>query len=206
LSVFLSRFVLDLGCPRTRRELSNIYELHRTILRAFPDDTAGGPGRVLFRVEKGKGDGVMVLVQSQKEPIWDRLDVPKNFYLQAPEKKEYDPHLVKGQRLLFRLTANPTVRKDGKRLGLVREEDLRVWMNRKAERGGYSLQGFRIVPHLPVEGEKASSSGENLKFISVTYEGILQVEDSGLFRMSIESGVGSGKAFGFGLLSIAPIR
>jgi CRISPR system Cascade subunit CasE len=38
----------------------------------------------------------------------------------------------------------------------------------------------------------------------VLYEGELEVTDTAAFRQALEKGIGSGKAYGFGLLSVAP--
>jgi CRISPR system Cascade subunit CasE len=43
-----------------------------------------------------------------------------------------------------------------------------------------------------------------MSFRSVRFEGHLTVTDETAFAETLSSGVGSGKAFGFGLLSIAP--
>ena len=34
--MYLSRLILDVRQPRVRRDLSDVYRLHRTILSAFP--------------------------------------------------------------------------------------------------------------------------------------------------------------------------
>lgn len=202
--MFLSKLDLNPRCQRVRRELSNIYEVHRTIMRAFPDEVEG-PGRVLFRIEGCREECVTVLVQSSKEPDWSKPVVPIDFFIHHPQTKVFDPVLIKGEQLIFRLTANPTVKRDGKRWGLVNEEELRGWMERKAAESGFSLLSLRVIPHRPVEGEK-NDAGSALKFASVTYEGTLRIEDSERFHDALESGIGSGKGFGFGLLSIAQLR
>ena len=38
------------------------------------------------------------------------------------------------------------------------------------------------------------------------FDGVLEVNDPDIFIKSIESGIGSAKGFGFGLLSIAPVK
>jgi CRISPR system Cascade subunit CasE len=38
----------------------------------------------------------------------------------------------------------------------------------------------------------------------VVFEGRLRVTDAEAFRRALAAGIGSGKAFGFGLLSVAP--
>lgn len=46
----------------------------------------------------------------------------------------------------------------------------------------------------------------NLTFGAVLFEGVLRVTDAAAFRAALERGIGSGKAYGFGLLSVAPAR
>lgn len=41
---------------------------------------------------------------------------------------------------------------------------------------------------------------------AITFDGILEVTDTDAFRNSLVNGIGTGKAYGFGLLSIAPVR
>jgi CRISPR system Cascade subunit CasE len=40
--------------------------------------------------------------------------------------------------------------------------------------------------------------------MSVQFDGILRVSDPDKLHAAIENGIGSGKGFGFGLLSLAP--
>jgi len=202
--MFISKLELNPRCQRVRRELSNIYEVHRTIMRAFPDEVEG-PGRVLFRIEGCREDCVTVLVQSSKKPDWSKPVVPIDFFIHRPQTKTFDSLLVKGEQLVFRLTANPTVKRDGRRWGLGSEEELKRWMERKAAENGFSLLSLKVLMHRPVEGEK-DEAGSVLKFASVTYEGTLRIEDTERFNNALENGIGSGKGFGFGLPSIAQLR
>lgn len=46
-----------------------------------------------------------------------------------------------------------------------------------------------------------------LTFGSVLFEGVLEITDAERFQKTLQAGIGSGKAYGFGLLSIArPVR
>ena len=45
--------------------------------------------------------------------------------------------------------------------------------------------------------------GQRLSFGSVVFDGRLEVTDADSFREVLANGIGSGKAFGFGLLSVA---
>lgn len=202
--MYLSEISLNLRSRDAHRDLSNTYDLHRTIFHAFPNVDRGGPGRVLYRIEPTKqGSVVPVLVQSEKEPDWGFLE-ERGSYLSEPVKsKEFDPHFSKGQVLSFRLRCNPTVKRDGRRLGLLKEEEQMDWLMRKAEEGG-----FQVVQTMPVpEGvTKGETNRKKITFYSVRFDGILRVQKPEVFVQALENGIGSAKGFGFGLLSVAPLR
>ena len=108
-----------------------------------------------------------------------------------------------GQLLQFRLRANPTVKRDGKRLGLYTENEQTKWLLRKAECGGFKV--LHVV--LKSAGKrKATTNGAGATFVAITFEGVLSVTDADKFAQTLESGIGSAKGFGFGMLSVAPAR
>ncbi len=226
--MFLSRFSLNLRDRQVRFDLARPYEMHRTLWNAFPD---GEPGRVLFRVDSDPRTGrPTVIVQSENEPEWSRLP---DKYLNGPAThKLLELHVVAGQRLRFRLRANPTKRVAaknphlggtmlGKRVGLLIERDQIRWLLRKADGGGFSIPGQWIDAGDPETGEPiqlpnfrvdAISEGtlRNVKekdsaLVAVRFEGVLAVTDPDHFRQTVFAGIGPGKAFGFGLLSVAPL-
>src|SRR5207249_4126019 len=106
-----------------RRELARPYEMHRTLLHAFEhgrfgvsrhnDDAAG----VLFRVDQRPRDNsIIVLVQSRIAPDWSCLATAKDsrgqaYLLEPANFKPFDLQFAAGQRLAFRLRANPTKRR-----------------------------------------------------------------------------------------------
>ena len=191
--MFLSRLTLNPRNRATRKDLSNLFELHRTISSGFPD---GDKPAVLFRTEK-QG---FILVQSEDKPSWSHL-YEKGYTISEPECKEYSPLFHKGQTLGFRLRANPTVKRDDKRLGLFQEESQRAWLIRKLDVAGADIDGLRIIPEGFLHGKK----DKKMTFLSVVFEGFLTVNDPDAFSGVIEKGVGSAKGFGFGLLSVTPI-
>jgi CRISPR system Cascade subunit CasE len=142
--------------------------------------------------------------------------------------------VASGQTLRFRLHANPTKRippanprkRTGPRVELQREEDQLHWLRRKGEMGGFELLSVQAAPALQAgEGalggevpdvravSQAKVIGRRLRdhaghakltFGSVLFDGELRVTDIERFREALRTGIGSGKAYGFGLLSIAP--
>jgi CRISPR system Cascade subunit CasE len=190
---------------------------------------------LLYRVEPLEHDPwrLRVLVQSAVEPDWSLL--PGSYLGASPDARgnpavrplmgEYD-QVQAGMELLFRLRANPTKRVStknteqaaqwrGKRIELRREEDQLAWLARKGEQGGFRLVGVAVQPDLPdvrvATQEKTrgrqprNGTPRTLTFAAVLFAGRLQVTDRDAFLATLRGGIGSGKAFGFGLLSVASV-
>lgn len=142
--------------------------------------------------------------------------------------------LKAGMHLRFRLRANPTrkietktladgKRRNGKRVELRDEAEQAAWLERKAAQHGFRLRAVRSIDEDKRTGlrksqdEDANDGGDvaaagddkrvrppRLTFASMLFEGELIVTNKELFVAALEGGVGTGKAYGFGLLSIAP--
>ncbi|MBI3911852.1 MAG: type I-E CRISPR-associated protein Cas6/Cse3/CasE [Armatimonadetes bacterium] len=95
----------------------------------------------------------------------------------------------------------------------IREYVLDRWLRRQLHGAVADLE-FQITDEDLLEDDKpgniASGSdprpAHQLQFKSVRYDGILQVAEPDRLHGRVVCGIGSGKAFGFGLLSLAPVR
>lgn len=194
--MYIARLELNLRSAMVQSELKNIYELHRSLMRGFPDREEGGSGRVLFRVEEKlkRGLSMPVLMVSEK-----RIEPAKyrESYLLGCRVKEYSVKPIAGMTLRFCLRANPTMRREGKRVGLKEPLEQQAWLTRKADQAGFTLSS------LTFEREEDVRGTGGIYFQSVLYRGVLTVEDAELFQKALYKGIGSGKGFGFGLLSVA---
>lgn len=211
--MYLSRLILNPRDRRVRSEVASPYEMHRTLMRAFPENVQAQEERVLFRLDADRrSGGLTLLVQSLDEPNWRWLNEPemRGYLLSVaepnPQVKLFDPQFTVGQMLVFRLRANPTVKREGKRFGLVREEDQRAWLARKAEQSGFRVLSVRVSPEGWVRGMIHREEADHpLTLLSVRFDGLLQVSDPDKLSAALRRGIGSGKGFGFGLLSLAPM-
>jgi CRISPR system Cascade subunit CasE len=210
--MYLSRLILNPRSRRVQKELSDPYQMHRSIMRAFPDDLESGEERVLFRVDTPRGGGrLTLLVQSQGRPDWSWLaqdEGARGYLLETEEPnpwvKEFAPQFNPGQVLAFRLRANPTIKRKGKRLGLYRDEEQISWLTRKAEQSGFRLLSVRTANATILGGvAHRDSTDDNLRLLSVQFDGLLEVQNAELLRLAARDGIGSGKGFGLGLLSLA---
>jgi CRISPR system Cascade subunit CasE len=240
MKLYLSRLCLNQRSKRAMSEMMHPYEMHRTLMRAFPD-FEGDPRAeygVLFRAEAAEREGaIKVFVQSLVEPDWSFLAALEDYLdysitndpYQHKDIMPYCSKIREGDIFTFRLRANPTKRvgkKDdplhGKRVELNREEEQLKWLARKGQErekdvpGGFEI-GVSPDGHYPrcpnviartegkVKGQKrVSETGHSTTHLAVVFEGVLRVTDSDAFRETLVRGIGSAKAFGFGLLSLAP--
>jgi CRISPR system Cascade subunit CasE len=212
--MFLSRLLFNPRSRQVRRDLAQPYEMHRTLMRAFPGQSDGGPGRVLFRIDTDRDTGASTaLIQSEKRPDWSAL--PPDYLTQPAEVKTFAPAFTAGQRLLFRLRANPTrktgtstkadrlagkPRSNGTRQALMLEDQQHTWLRRKAEAGGFKVLSCVTVPEGFARGQKAEGT---LSHYTVRFDGLLSVTDPERFLQTVHEGIGPAKGFGFGLLSLA---
>lgn len=204
--MYLSRLTLDLRDRKVQRTLQDPYRLHQALLLAFSPDVRGGGGRVLFRVEPHEDDGlVRVLVQSHARPEWASATLCERLPLaRVDAPKELTLSLGAGQTLRFRLRANPTRRADGKRLPVLGEEQQVAWLRRKLDAAGFELVAARHHDEGMLRGSRRKGEdAQQLTFLSVLYEGMASVVDPARATAAVEAGIGSAKAFGFGLLSLA---
>lgn len=151
-------------------------------------------------------------LMSPHRPVCPDWCPPENFAV-----KEIAESFLSHRYYAFDLRANPVkclVQRNeqgervgrGKRVPLIDPHDLRDWIDRKAREGG-----FRILDDYPLEigpmvkrhfrkNQQAACHG------GVEFRGTLEVVNREEFKITYYTGIGSAKAFGFGLLLLAPVN
>jgi CRISPR system Cascade subunit CasE len=222
--MLLSRIHLNPRCREARRDLADPYQLHSTLCRAFSPPYIKCPaGEFMWRIEPEEGLAGLprILVQSRLVPRWEEIGVSNWLAMADPAidlrtRMNLDA-LQTGQRFRFRLRANPSITRRGKRLGLLTIEEQVGWLERKGELHGFALPAVES-PGSPAAPRKRlnvwisqprmlqgrSRSGNTIRVFSALYDGVLEITAPGRFREALEHGIGHGKAMGLGLLSIAP--
>jgi len=189
-------------------ELSNPYQLHRTIMKGFPDNLkeSNTPNRILYRVNfKSSSADPTVLIQSSICPDWTPLISTSEFLSRDPLFKQFEyPKFNKFSIYRFRLYGNPSKKVEGKRVGMYKTEDHIKWLKRKAEIGGFKVLRVSIIKNELIKA-KAHKNSKPISILGVQFEGMLQVINPEKFENTLKSGIGSAKAFGCGLLSLAKI-
>ena len=224
--MYLSKLILNPRNAGARRDVARPYELHRTLMRSV--DGAAKKNRLLFRIEPTSGQrkaGLVVLVQSaEAAPDWTPL-LGNGYLLEVrgpqPIGKKMTEALEPGRRFAFRFVANPTIKKKvaGKkhsvRVPLIHNrpnpEDHPTywhWLHRKAEQHGFKVLSARDAPFRTASNRRKKQHYDKAEIphFGVRFDGVLEVTDPSLLLEAIRQGIGPAKAFGFGLLSLAPAR
>ncbi len=195
------------------QQAKNPYQFHQALWRLFPG-YEDAERDFLFRVEQIQaGVGASVLLQSTTKPEGGE---------QSPlllAQREFALNVTNGQRLRFRLRANPiktikdsskgTVEKKGKtftktvRVPLLHEEQQQAWLERKLQ--DFARLETLIIQSEPVTYFRKPNEGRGGKIQTVLFDGVMTVTDSTAFAMQVAEGIGPAKAFGCGLLSVARI-
>lgn len=218
---YLSLLHLNPLSRQVNRDIADIVEMHRTIMSAFPEVANGDSPRakfdVLYRLEVQHRSGkIHLYVQSNIEPQWKEL--PDTYILSNHNKgiavksieKAYE-NIQEGMRLRFRLRANPTrkiktktategQRRHGQRVPVRGELEQVEWLNRQGARCGFRLDSVAITSS--GRPELVRSNRHQRTFQGVLYDGVLTVLDREHFKYSLQKGIGPGKSYGFGMMSV----
>jgi CRISPR system Cascade subunit CasE len=210
--MLLHKILLDLRCKEAQRDIADPYEMHSTLCRAFsPPEIKCPEGALLWRLEPEQNGGCVmakVLIQSRELPYWQRI-IPTKWFGEAPskplnlEEKLNLKTINKDMKFRYRLRANPSVCKNGKRFGLFSAKDQLTWINRQGERNGFSLLSTSCSEERMLTGKNRTEYP--IRIFSVLYDGVLAVKNPELFYQAIKMGIGHGKTMGLGLFSVVPI-
>lgn len=188
--------------------IRDTYDWHQRVWQAF-SGRDGQPRNFLIRVDR-KEESYRVLILSPSiptKPDW----CPTACFGTKPIPEDFFGH----SRYRFSLLANPTRKvrsnaagertKNGRRLAIADRDGQVAWLQQKASSGGFSVDPKRLrsIPR----GREYFHKNRHTHgaHSAVEFQGELAVEDPVLFRTTVAAGVGSAKAFGFGLLVLAPL-
>lgn len=213
--MYLTRMELDVSKRDTRKALLSSSMFHGAIESSFP----GGRERRLWRVDEFQGKYYLLLLSGQ---IPDLSHAANQFGMEGSgqpwQTKSYDALLDRiqnGSAWQFRLTANPTksikspeTGKRGTVCAHITPEYQLKWLLDRGETHGFSINPEEVIV-TKSQWQRFYKGGQRKKPVSllaVTFEGILTVTDASRFRQTLVEGIGRGKAFGLGLLTVMRLR
>lgn len=203
--MYLSRIRLDAANRNTLRALTAPQKLHGALESSFP----GARERRLWRLDSLNGNLYILLLS---EEIPDLSAFCRQFCRTADDAqtKQYDGLLARitaGSAWHFRLTANPVKSQKqensrGKVLAHITADYQKEWLLTHCEKHGFRLSedSFDVTQSKWYQFYK--SDRNRVSLLAVTFEGTLEVTDAELFRQALCAGIGRGKAYGLGMLTV----
>lgn len=209
--MYLTRAKLDIYKRETQLALSASGRFHGAIERAFEQKQ----NRNLWRIDKLRGEYYILILSEEVPNLKDFMEQFGDSKSPA-ETKEYDVLLNKimdHSVWHFRMVANPThsVKTKsgrGKVMAHVTPEHQMEWLKTKAAANGFELVDdncFVLANEWKNFYKNAREKDMRVRLMLVAFEGILRVTDVDAFRNALISGIGRGKAYGAGMLTISKI-
>ncbi|MFF1560982.1 type I-E CRISPR-associated protein Cas6/Cse3/CasE [Streptomyces sp. NPDC058279] len=210
-TAFLARIRLN---PRNRavaRDLRDATQMHRTLMRLVPDDLGDSPrlrSGLLYRIETTP-DTTTVLLQATA-PLDDKALPAEYGHIEIKDLSTMFAALRPDLAVRYRITVNPSRRE---RLPLEQKNqrgkviplsgpDADQWWTRRAEEAG-----LRLKTLLPIPVESARRRGNPttpLRHNLIRYDGTATVAEPLALTNALLTGIGRGKPYGAGLLTLAP--
>jgi len=220
----LSRLILHPLSRDVASVVQDAHKLHAFVMRGFGDAAVASDGRathgVLHRLDVDPKTGSLILyVLARSQPDWSRLPSGAIAPVEgAASTRPFDPvlrELAAGMPLRFSLRANVTkkvdtksvdgVRRNGRRVSLQTDAERLAWLQRKGTQHGFDIALPAMDVSIAREGRAhGQRGGKELTFDTTRFSGTLVVRDVGAFGTGIAHGIGPAKAYGCGLLLIAP--
>lgn len=224
--MFLSRIQINPARRGARALLGSPQKMHAAVLASFQEDGAER-GRVLWRVDR-ENHKVWLYVVSRPQPDFAHI-IEQCGWHTTQASWDVRPYgnlldrLTLGQQWAFRLTANPTrtTRAAGplrlsaaveltgtpKRYGHVTVDQQLDWLLSRAPGWGINVgpDGSADVVVHDRRTERFNRAGNTVTIAKATFDGRLTVTDVDLLRAALVDGVGPAKAYGCGLLTLAPV-
>lgn len=223
---WFSRVMLNPQRRGAQKLMGNPQAMHAAVMAAFAPGTLGNsaaPGRVLWRLDSHHPEHTLYVV-SPEEPDLQHVVEQAGWATSPADMTDYSRflgQLRRGQEWRFRLRANPvrSVKQEGggrgKVLPHVTPAQQREWLKERSERLGFALASASEEPGAEVLDVAVTDRGdrrfrrqsESGKVSTVTlrqaqFDGTLTVTDVESLQGALINGIGRGKGYGCGLLTL----
>ncbi|WP_327713734.1 type I-E CRISPR-associated protein Cas6/Cse3/CasE (plasmid) [Streptomyces sp. NBC_00464] len=206
----LARIRLNPHHRAVQRDIHDADQMHKTLMRMVPDhlgDHARQQTGLLYRLDTDD-DGHTLLVQAA-HPL-NTAGLPHGYG--NADTRELAPMfqaLHDGLGVRYRIVVNPIKRE---RLSLDRKNergrtlplsgpDADQWWQRRATASG--LQLHTLTPHT-IAPARSRTAKPGMRHSLIRYDGTATITDTHALTNAVLTGIGRGKSYGAGLLSLAP--
>ncbi|MDQ0962031.1 CRISPR system Cascade subunit CasE [Streptomyces sp. B4I13] len=206
----LARIRLNPHHRAVHRDLRDATQMHRTVMRMAPDNLGNSPrlqAGLLYRLEETDTTSTLLVQGTHLDPAL----LPAAYgHAEIKDLAPMFSALRKGLPVRYRIVLNPAKRERlpqdqknirGKIIPLSGADADQWWLRRAADAGlnVHLLTPTNMAPIRP-QGPQAPPMRHSL----IRYDGTATVTDPGALAQAVLNGIGRGKPYGAGLLSLAP--
>ncbi|MEU3529793.1 type I-E CRISPR-associated protein Cas6/Cse3/CasE [Streptomyces sp. NPDC038707] len=208
----IARIRLNPHSRDVQRDLRDATEMHRTVMRMAPDDLGNSPRHqagLLYRLDETDTSSALLVQAASLNP--SRL--PTGYgHAEVKSLAPMFTALCKGLGVRYRIVLNPTKRerlsleekgKRGRIVALSGADADQWWLRRAAEAG---LDIHVLTPTSIEPSRPRNREAHPMRHSLLRYDGTATVTDPDALRDAILHGIGRGKPYGAGLLTLAPAR
>ena len=188
--MFLTKIDLDPARRLARKYLGSPQVMHAVVLRATGGDDGDGPGRVLWRADRGPATTTLYLL-SPSEPDCTQIVAEAGAAGTRSMTLDYSPFLATldaGQVWAFRLTANPSYSAPrgpevrGKRFGHVTVEQQRRWLIERTPRYGFEPVSGAAASGDAAVADSAAATGTDADAVAASASVVVVRRERPVFR------------------------
>ncbi|OKL52913.1 type I-E CRISPR-associated protein Cas6/Cse3/CasE [Bowdeniella nasicola] len=233
--MFLSRIHLNPHRRKTRAALANPQIMHAMVASSLPPGMeSSDKGRLLWRVDRD-GHDVRLYIVSPYKPGLEHIVEQAGWESDPGQTTDYTRflnHLAIGREFDFRVTLNPVIQQwvagsRGSRIPICGPKNQLSWLQQRTEQWGFRIVDYDAPEDTIEEGSRTRRNHVAVRILEednrsfekrdhgnrrrvtqrhVTFLGQLTVTDVALLRRALTHGMGRGKAYGCGLMSLAQVR
>lgn len=200
--MYLTKLDLERANRRIQIALLDCQQLHRLVMGLFDTDRKGS--HVLYRLRIQRQELSLYLYSDG--PIDQARLLPGMYFVGERDLSGWLAHMEQGQIRGFDLLAAPTKKvkavgnHNSQRRILRTQEERMAWLIRKGEQNGFRILSCQELENQQQSGYHQKDAGGKLYVTGYHYQGTLQLTDTERFQHAVREGIGSGKAYGLGML------
>lgn len=209
--MYLTKIVLNIHNKNLCNLVGNVNELHKLVMSGFEDVESETPRYdlgILYEIKYSK-KGVCVIVQSLEKPDYScQMEKNQISFIQQKQIDRLLDSIVPEKFLVVEVLSEPYKKvknldsKNSRRKVLTNEEEKKEWFKRKITNYGCRVLVSDVTkPERTLFGIK-----KNMKFTyrPSKYKAVVEITDAEKFKEIIRAGIGSGKAYGMGMVKVFP--